>query len=708
MPNLANVQPKAQAQDRITNNRDAILPTKRFDEAPSIQIVANQRDAFRGSPVEETRRALGLVNDGAEAILGINTNMDAIRAPGERAKGSTDAAAGSPADPQLAHSLAYQSAYYGAKAEATLTQQSADIEQNVQDIIDKGGTPSDVHEYVTKRVHDIVASAPHDFPSPTAQHELGVGLMKFTAELEAKTQATFKVHADNELVSNEGFNLTNRLTTGEGITTSPLEPAGQKAQSSETAAPKYAPPVAGKVTSRYGDARDNGKSHDGVDYAAPIGTPVGAAAAGTVIATGHDSQSGNFVKVQHQDGSVTSYAHLGSVSANQGQSVDAGTQLGTVGTTGHTTGPHVHFVYRDPQGHLADPEQIIGQPAPGVNLPVPQLAKRSTLQQDISAQFEASMATLQTAGIDPKKAKQGLIDSITRWGTNPADPHPEELLAFANATQKDGKTPSLNPEERAKIQDASVTAIGYAERLKTKARKDAQDILEPQLYTALSKGEDASPTIDQAVKNGVFTPEEGLAWRSRFRTELDRTEKGEANYAVANGFQLELTQSGVDVEDIRRRATDAYNSGEFGTGKAASQAYTAVMKQASTRRAPKASNQPDAQAARGYVNDVLRPDRLDLAGNKGVSFAYRSAQQAWEQKVDSGTDPMKAAEETITEWQPKIDAAVKAPIQKPPAPIKPGQRPAVTPPPADNAAAVARINELARQRAEKMRQLQQR
>lgn len=705
MPNLANAQPRDLGQERITNNRDAILPTKRLDQDPGVQVVANLRDAYRGSSVEETRRALGLVTQGAEALYGIDANRTAEAAPGDRAKASLDAASGKPADPQLAKSLAYQRAYYGSKAEATLTQWSTETSQQVQDLIDKGGTPPDVHELVTQRVRDVVAAAPHDFPSPQAQHELGVGLMKYAAELEAKTAITFKAHADQELVSNEGFNLTNRLTAGEAsaVHVSPLEaPPGSPTEASANAA-KFARPVAGKITSKFGEGRDYG-GHNGVDYAAPIGTPVGSAAPGTVVETGHDAKSGNFVKVQHSDGSTTSYAHLGSITAAKGASVDAGQQLGTVGTTGHTTGPHVHFVFRDAKGDAQDPESVIGKPVQGVQLPVPQLAKRDTLQQNVSAHFEASLTTLRQAGIDPKAAKQGLIDSIVRWGTNPNDPHPDELLAFASSTQRDGKTPSLNPEEREKLQNSAVTAIGYTERLKTKARRDAQDVLEPKLYDALTKGEDAAPTIDQAVKAGVFTPEEGLSWRTRFRTELDRTEKGEANYAVVNGYQLELTQSGADVEDIRRRATDAYNSGEFGTGKSASQAFTAVMKQASMRRSAKASNAPEAQVARGYVNDVLRPDNLDLKGNKPVAFAYRSALLAWEEKVNGGTEAMKAAEEIISEYGPKIDQAVKAPVKAAGTP-KPGQRPGI--PVADNAAAIARINELARQRAEKLKQLQQ-
>lgn len=84
-----------------------------------------------------------------------------------------------------------------------------------------------------------------------------------------------------------------------------------------------------------------------VDLGAPTGTPVVAAAKGTVIvAKNNDAYNGgfgNFVVISHGDGVQTLYAHMSKVSVNVGDSVDQGEQLGTVGSTGKSTGPHTHF-----------------------------------------------------------------------------------------------------------------------------------------------------------------------------------------------------------------------------------------------------------------------------------------------------------------------------------------------------------------------------
>ncbi len=127
---------------------------------------------------------------------------------------------------------------------------------------------------------------------------------------------------------------------------------------------KYSAPVQnGRVTSTYGVDRGKGRSHNGVDFAAPEGSAVTPMGDGVVVAVGSDARSGNFVIVDHGNGLTTSYAHLGTHSVQRGDRVTSGTKLGPVGMTGHTTGPHVHVVARQ-NGKPVDPLQFIGQNAP--------------------------------------------------------------------------------------------------------------------------------------------------------------------------------------------------------------------------------------------------------------------------------------------------------------------------------------------------------
>jgi hypothetical protein len=84
--------------------------------------------------------------------------------------------------------------------------------------------------------------------------------------------------------------------------------------------------------------------HDGLDLAAPLGTAVRAAAAGSVVAAGRQSDGAVVVRIRHADGSETSYGHLQpDLAVRDGDRVVAGQVIGGVGLTGHTTGPHLHF-----------------------------------------------------------------------------------------------------------------------------------------------------------------------------------------------------------------------------------------------------------------------------------------------------------------------------------------------------------------------------
>jgi murein DD-endopeptidase MepM/ murein hydrolase activator NlpD len=106
-------------------------------------------------------------------------------------------------------------------------------------------------------------------------------------------------------------------------------------------------PILAPVSSAFGIRRDpfsnKTKFHKGLDLAAPKGMKVPAALPGKVISAGYESAYGNAVLVQHADGFQTRYAHLGSILVKKGDVVASESTLGTVGNTGHSTGPHLHF-----------------------------------------------------------------------------------------------------------------------------------------------------------------------------------------------------------------------------------------------------------------------------------------------------------------------------------------------------------------------------
>jgi murein DD-endopeptidase MepM/ murein hydrolase activator NlpD len=115
-------------------------------------------------------------------------------------------------------------------------------------------------------------------------------------------------------------------------------------------------PVSAPITSPFGWRW--GRMHEGIDLGAPSGSPIAAAAPGTVIYAGWLGGYGNLVVIDHGGGLATAYGHQSRIAVGVGQHVEQGETIGYVGSTGHSTGPHLHFEVRlngqpaDPLGYL--------------------------------------------------------------------------------------------------------------------------------------------------------------------------------------------------------------------------------------------------------------------------------------------------------------------------------------------------------------------
>ena len=178
-----------------------------------------------------------------------------------------------------------------------------------------------------------------NIPSPTDSANIPVGQESNQQQLVAT--APMPVESYNGLIN---------TPVGEVVSPElpPLQAPDQYLPNSPDSFNGYVWPAKGVLTSGYGWRW--GRMHKGIDIAAPVGTPIYAVAPGEVISSGWNSGGyGNLVKIRHPDGSVTLYAHNSRLNVRRGQQVTQGQKIAEMGSTGYSTGPHLHFEVH-PQG----------------------------------------------------------------------------------------------------------------------------------------------------------------------------------------------------------------------------------------------------------------------------------------------------------------------------------------------------------------------
>ena len=223
-----------------------------------------------------------------------------------------------------------------------------------------------------------------------------------------------------------------------------IRPVGATVGATVNAADRVVSPVPGsRISQDFGPTSFKGEPpatvdgvryahyHDGVDYAAPLGTLVRAIAAGTVVGAGRVADGAVIVRIRHGDGSESLYGHLDAdLPVRVGDRVEAGDRVGKIGMTGHTTGPHLHLEL-SVHGRTVDPQRwidagrlpganLVADPASATassdlatapasaSLAAADLARFDTLAADIPYSAEIRAAALK-AGIDPL-----LLTSVVR------------------------------------------------------------------------------------------------------------------------------------------------------------------------------------------------------------------------------------------------------------------------------------------------------
>ena len=248
--------------------------------------------------------------------------------------------------------------------------------RSVQDAIDKVQYLDEISAQdhrIAQQVADAKAEVAH---ARAKTKRLRQSVYGETAVIRARTAQTQSVRdelvgARNDLSASKDKKLADLSTLtaserAEAEEIDALQAASERiaeqiraAQSHSSGGPTQTPssagliwPVSGPITSPFGWRW--GRMHQGIDIGVPYGTPIHAAAAGTVIYCGWEEGYGNFVVIDHGGNLATAYGHQSAIAVTCGQQVAQGQTIGYVGCTGHCTGPHLHFEVRI-DGHPVDP-----------------------------------------------------------------------------------------------------------------------------------------------------------------------------------------------------------------------------------------------------------------------------------------------------------------------------------------------------------------
>lgn len=194
--------------------------------------------------------------------------------------------------------------------------------------------------------------------SPKTVTKTSSSLLEGQTKVEVQGKSGEKTVVKEVTMQNNKF-IASKIIS-EKITISPIDKVvlkGNKSSATKVVSTFLATPSRGRISSNFGMRW--GRMHQGLDIAANMGSPIYAALDGTVTYSGWASGYGNFIRLKHKDGVETYYGHCSKLLVSEGEAVKKGEKIGEVGSTGNSTGPHLHFEVRV-DGKAQDPTKYLG------------------------------------------------------------------------------------------------------------------------------------------------------------------------------------------------------------------------------------------------------------------------------------------------------------------------------------------------------------
>ncbi|MDX2334099.1 M23 family metallopeptidase [Brevundimonas vesicularis] len=686
MADLSRQSQRRTTQDRITNNRDAILPTRREDRVDPVRVNASMRDAQRGNNLDELRRFFGQAQDTAEAYFRNDIAQTAKRAEGEYAQGMTDALGGVEMDPAKAEATAYQRAYYSVTASNRQTKFETETTQGLDDLIQSGATVEEIETYMQERSSAFIGEVSDLFESPEVRLQVGQRMQRWSNDVNARASGVLQERTDREMLDMTTGEVQAALGRGEGIdllgTVGRLKEAGLDGVAVQeeivNAVVAYATQtgdltglyslldtrrpedVAAEIEAARADA--NNAVIEGGPLPSVTAEPAPAPAAPATPASSY---------IMPLEGRVTSglgarRAPLRGASTDHG-GIDIAVPIGTP-----VVAPADGVVeFAGPRGRGGN--TVLIRHADGRTTGYAHLDSINVKAGDRVTQgtaFAASGNTGNSTGphlhFSARDAQGRRIDprSIVGQPAQNATPDPSapavEMADADTPAQRRARAPGasvLTPAQQIRVLNAIEGVEADTERRTEKARVEAKDDLTIDLYNRSLRGENVDEAIQTAAANGVLEPGEAMTMRGAFRSLRNDVADGEANEDLTLRYASRFAVAEPNYASIGAQADRDYNAGRFGTGRNATRAYLAVKERVAAGSRQSASIPPEerrtATVARSYVGSALGelvgeappPDRRRLGADALIE---------WERRVAGGKAPMAAADEIIAEYTPRF------------------------------------------------------
>jgi murein DD-endopeptidase MepM/ murein hydrolase activator NlpD len=215
-----------------------------------------------------------------------------------------------------------------------------------------------------KKLQEAMIKLGYSIPSATGRYGPATiaAVQDFYARRNQQSDGRSLGPAGWNLLFSQAANASERRSNSEpgaavDGTSSRSKAGKQPSRGTPTRSLQYRVPVIGEISATYMQRgrRWVGGRHTGIDIRAPRGSKIKAIQSGEVIETGYARGYGRLVTIRHEDGSEAIYAHMTKILSKKGQAVAVGDVIGLVGSTGNSSGNHVHFEVRDASEKLQDP-----------------------------------------------------------------------------------------------------------------------------------------------------------------------------------------------------------------------------------------------------------------------------------------------------------------------------------------------------------------